>query len=75
VQGTQRYERSPEGYRLAVLYQQLDHRLDGPLTASPWEPVPGDSLIGNDRTAKLDRLYEAVEKALRELSAGVGIAA
>ena len=27
VQGTQRYELSPEGYRQAVLYQKLYHRL------------------------------------------------
>jgi hypothetical protein len=39
------------------------------------EPVPADNLIWNDRKAKLDRLYEAVDKALRELSEGVGIAA
>ena len=75
VKGTQRYELSPEGYRLAVLYQKLYHRLYAPLTASTLEPVPTDSLIWNDRKAKLDRLYEAVDKALRALGEGVGIAA
>jgi hypothetical protein len=72
---SQRYELSDEGYRLAVLYQKLYHRLYAPLTASTLEPVPSDNGLLNSRKAKLDKLYEAVDKALRELSAGVGIAA
>jgi hypothetical protein len=72
---TQRYEVTPEGYRLAVLYQKLYHRLYAPLTASTLEPVASDNQVLNSRKAKLDRLYEAVDKALRQLSEGVGIAA
>jgi hypothetical protein len=72
---TQRYELTQEGYRLAVLYQKLYDRLYAPLTASTLEPVAGDNRVLNSRKAKLDRLYEAVDKALRELSEGVGIAA
>jgi hypothetical protein len=75
VPRTQRYELASEGYRLAVLYQKLYHRLYAPLTASILEPVPTDNLIPRSRKAKLDRLYEAVDKALQELSKGVGIAA
>jgi hypothetical protein len=73
--GTQRYELTAEGYRLAVLYQKLYHRLYAPLTASTLEPVATDHRVPGSRKAKLDRLYEAVDKALRQLSAGVGIAA
>ena len=72
---SQRYELTAEGYRLAVLYQKLYHRLYAPLTASTLDPVAADNLVPNSRKAKLDRLYEAVDKALRQLSAGVGIAA
>jgi hypothetical protein len=72
---SQRYELSAEGYRLAVLYQKLYHRLYAPLTASTLEPVATDNLVAGARKAKLDRLYEAVDKALRQLSEGVGIAA
>jgi hypothetical protein len=72
---SQRYELLAEGYRLAVLYQKLYHRLYAPLTASTLEPVAADHLVPRSRKAKLDRLYEAVDKALRQLSAGVGIAA
>jgi hypothetical protein len=72
---TQRYQLTPEGYRLAVLYQKLYHQLYAPLTAGTLEPVAGDNLVPAARKAKLDRLYEAVDKALRQLSEGVGIAA
>jgi hypothetical protein len=72
---TQRYELAPAGYRLAVLYQKLYHRLYAPLTASTLEPVAADNLVPATRKAKLDRLYEAVDKALRQLSEGVDIAA
>jgi hypothetical protein len=69
VPRSQRYELSAEGYRLAVLYQKLYHRLYAPLTASTLEPVATDNLLPAARKAKLDRLYEAVDKALRQLSA------
>jgi hypothetical protein len=72
---SQRYELTSEGYRLAVLYQKLYQRLYAPLTASTLEPVPGDNRVPNSRKRKLDRLYESVDKALRQLSEGVGIAA
>ena len=62
-------------YRLAVLYQKLYHRLYAPLTASTLAPLAGDNVVPNARKRKLDRLYEAVDKALRQLSEGVGIAA
>jgi hypothetical protein len=75
VAGTQRYQLSSEGYRLAVLYQKLYQRLYGPLTASVLEPVATDNRMPNSRKAKLDRLYEGVGKALRQLSEAVGIPA
>lgn len=72
---SQSYELTPQGYRLAVLYQKLYHRLYAPLTASILEPAPGDNRVPPERKRKLDRLYQAVDKALLQLSAGVGIAA
>ncbi len=38
-------------------------------------PVASDDRVPASRKAKLDRLYEAVDKALRQLSEGVGLAA
>jgi hypothetical protein len=72
---TQRYQLSSDGYRLAVLYQKLSDRLYGPLTAAIIEPVAADRLIGNARKSKLDRCYEAVDQALQDLTAQVGIVA
>jgi hypothetical protein len=75
VARSRRYELSPEGYRLAVLYQKLHERLYAPLTAGIMEPVASDNRISGSRKAKLDRLYQRVDEALRRLSEGVGIAA
>ena len=75
IGGTQRYQLASQGYRLAVLYQKLYHRLYAPLTAGVLEPVPTDNLIANSRKTRLDRLYEAVDRALRALSKRAGIAA
>lgn len=72
---SQSYELTEHGYRLAVLYQKLYDRLYAPLTASTLEPVPDDIRVPNSRKRKLDRLYQAVDKALRQLSEGLGIAA
>ncbi|MCI0457141.1 MAG: hypothetical protein L0Z62_09195 [Gemmataceae bacterium] len=75
VPGSQRYELSSAGYRLAVLYQKRYERVYAPLTASTLEPVARANLIAGSRKAKLDRLYEGVDKALRQLSEGVGLVA
>lgn len=75
VRGTQRYQVTSEGYRLAVLYQKLYHRLYAPLTASTLEPVAGDQRLPISRRGKLDRLYDAVDRTLRQLSEAVGIPA
>jgi hypothetical protein len=75
VQGTQRYELSPTGYRIAVLYLKLYQRLYAPLTAGILTPVATDKEVLTNRTAKLDRLYLAVDQALQKLTDYVGIAA
>jgi hypothetical protein len=53
----------------------LHHRLYGPLTAGIVEPVESDKQMLNSRKVRLDRLYEAVEKALKKLSEAVGVVA
>jgi hypothetical protein len=57
------------------LYQKLHHRLYGPLTAGIVEPVASDKRMLNSRKVRLDRLYEAVDKALQKLSEAVGVVA
>ena len=58
-----------------MLYQKLYHRLYGPLTAGVLAPVADDARVPGSRRARLDRLYAAVDKALRQLSEGVGLVA
>jgi hypothetical protein len=72
--GTQRYQLTPEGYRIAVLYTKLYQRLYAPLTAAILNPVPGDNQIPSHRRARLDRLYVGVDQALHRLSQHVGLA-
>jgi hypothetical protein len=73
--GTQAYYLTPEGYRLAILYLKLYHRLYAPLTAGLREPVPADNRVLTHRQTKLDRLYGAVDEALQKLTDHIGIAA
>jgi len=73
VHGTQRYRVSPEGYRIAVLYQKLYHKLYAPLTAGLLDHASGDDWIANHRKIKLDRLYEQVDHALEKLTEAVGV--
>jgi hypothetical protein len=73
--GTQRYQLTAEGYRLAVLYEKLYQRFYAPLTAGVLTPDPGDHHVPQSRRAKLDRLYEALDEALSRLADHLGMAA
>jgi hypothetical protein len=73
VAGTQSYRLPSEGYRVAVLYLKLFHRIYAPLTAGIMEPVPWDDRVPSDRRALLDRLYAAVDRDLDRLFESVGL--
>ena len=75
VTGTQTYRLPSTGYRIAVLYLKLFHRIYAPLTAGTLEPVAGDSRLPDERQAELDHLYGAVDRALKKLFERVGIKA
>lgn len=72
VAGTQTYRLPATGYRLAVLYLKLFHKIYAPLTAGTLEPVPGDERLPPERRALLDQLYTAVDHALAQLCDQVG---
>lgn len=74
VPRTQTYQLVDPGYRLAVLYLKLYHRLYAPLTAAILEPYPLDNELPNSRRVKIDRLYAAVDRTLTQLADHVGIA-
>ncbi len=71
--GSQDYELSPDGYRLAVLYLKLHHRIYAPLTAGILDPMTADQRVPVERRATLDRCYAAVDNALRQLCTHVGL--
>src|SRR5512143_319121 len=73
IAGTQAYRLPSEGYRIAVLYLKLFHRIYAPLTAGIIEPVPWDDRLPQQRRALLDRLYAAVDRDLNRLFESVGV--
>jgi hypothetical protein len=73
VAGTQSYRLPTEGYRIAVLYLKLFHRIYAPLTAGILEPVPWDDRLPPERRALLDRLYAAVDRDLNQLFESLGV--
>jgi hypothetical protein len=73
IAGTQAYRLPSEGYRIAVLYLKLFHRIYAPLTAGTLDPVPWDERLPPERRASLDCLYAAVDRALSQLFESVGV--
>jgi hypothetical protein len=73
VAGTQSYRLPSEGYRIAILYLKLFHRIYAPLTAGIMEPVPWDDRVPPPRRALLDRLYAAVNRDLNQLFESIGV--
>jgi hypothetical protein len=73
IAGTQTYRLPSAGYRIAVLYLKLFHRIYAPLTAGILDPVPWDDRLPPERRASLDRLYVAVDRALNHLFESVGV--
>jgi hypothetical protein len=71
---TQTYRLTDVGYRIAVLYLKLYHRLYAPLIAAIVEPYPPDDEILSAHRVKLDRLYAAVDQTLKKLTDHLGIA-
>jgi uncharacterized protein (DUF952 family) len=71
---SQSYQLTADGYRIAILYLKLYHRLYAPLTAGIREPFTSDSEILTCQRTRLDRLYVAVDRALQRLTEHIGIA-
>jgi hypothetical protein len=73
IKGSQSYEMSSEGYRLAVLYLKVYHQVYAPLTSGIMEPVSADVHLSSHRRCRLDKLYTAVDQTLRKLMTHLGI--
>jgi hypothetical protein len=75
LHGTQSYQLTAVGFKLGILYLKLHQRFYAPLTAGICDPQAADNLMLQSRTAKLDRLYLAIDRALEKLSDHVGLVA
>jgi hypothetical protein len=74
LKGTQSYQLTAEGCRMAILYLKLRYGLYGPLTAGIIEPIDADLSLPHRRQGRRDRLYVALDKALARLTTHFGIA-
>ncbi len=73
IKGSQNYELSSEGYRLAVFYLKVYHELCAPMTSAIVEPVSADVHLPSHRRCQRDKLYVAVDKTLKKLAAHFGL--
>jgi hypothetical protein len=72
---THTYQLSEHGCRLAVLYLKLYQRFYAPLTSAIQAPFPDDARLLTHQQCKLDRLYVAVDTALKKLADSLNMAA
>jgi hypothetical protein len=70
---SRRYQLSPQGYSLCVVFLKLFERIYAPLTAGLLRPVPGDRKLQQQRQSQLDRLYQRVVHDLDQLLTAVGL--
>ncbi len=73
VPKTQTYRLTPQGFRICVLFLKLFHRIYAPFTAAILQPIADDALLPEDRRARLDNLYAAVDHALDLLLTDLGL--
>ena len=70
---SRRYQLTPHGYSLCLVFLKLFERIYAPLTAGLLRPVPGDRKLQQQRRSQLDRLYQRVVDDLDQLLNAVGL--
>jgi len=70
---SRRYQLTPHGYSLCLVFLKLFERVYAPLTASLLRPVPGDRILQQQRQTQLDRLYQRIADDLDQLLNAVGL--
>jgi hypothetical protein len=70
---SRRYQLTPHGYSLCLVFLKLFERVYAPLTAGLLRPVPGDLKLQQQRQSQLDRLYQRVVDDLDQLLSAVGL--
>lgn len=70
---SRRYQLTPQGYSLCLVFLKLFERVYAPLTAGLLHPVPGDRKLQQQRQTQLDRLYQPIADDLDQLLNAVGL--
>jgi hypothetical protein len=70
---SRRYQLTPHGYSLCLVFLKLFERVYAPLTAGLLHPVPGDRKLQQQRQTQLDRLYQRIADDLDQLLNAVGL--
>jgi hypothetical protein len=70
---SRRYQLTPHGYSLCVVFLKLFERIYAPLTAALLHPMSGDSKLQQHKRTQLDRLYQRIADDLDQLLNAVGL--
>jgi hypothetical protein len=70
---SRRYQLTPQGYSLSLVFLKLFERVYAPLTAGLLRPVPGDRKLRQQRQSQLDRLYQRIVDDLDQLLSALGL--
>jgi hypothetical protein len=70
---SRRYQLTPQGYSLCLVFLKLFERIYAPLTAGLLRPIPGDRKLQPQRQSQLDRLYQRLTEDLDQIIAAVGL--
>ena len=70
---SRRYQLTPQGYSLCLVFLKLFERIYAPLTAGLLHPVPGDRKLQQQRQTQLDLLYQRIADDLDQLLNAVGL--
>src|SRR5215469_3042204 len=70
---SRRYQLTPQGYSLCLVFLKLFERIYAPLTAGLLRPVSADRELQPQRQSQLDRLYQRLADDLDQLLSAVGL--
>jgi hypothetical protein len=70
---SRRYQLTPQGYSLCLVFLKLFERVYAPLTAALLRPVPADRKLHQQRQTQLDRLYQRITDDLDQLLSALGL--
>jgi len=73
VPRSRRYQLTPHGYSLCVVFLKLFERIYAPLTAGLLHPFSGDTTLQQHKRTQLDRLYQRIADDLDRLLDAVGL--